>query len=176
MKYPSVDFKDIQIKMNDAETRVEECIIDGVQGVRFNTGNRRVFRFGNKFVVKFDSAHNLGRQNDLEVVNYKKIAESDKKYFASILRTGEVQRQFFIVQEYVKSTRRAFKKESGEFEAVLGKYCISDAYPSFESKDYHHNVAFTSKGFKIFDLGYEKSMPNRSDETFEGNPNQGQLF
>lgn len=158
------EFKNIEITSTSG--RVSSCTIDGIKGKWIESGNRRVFRFGKKFVIKFDSLgsaitlwgkKNIEVQNQREIDNYKLVHEEDRKYFAAILRTGKVRGRLFVVQEYVETTRRAFKKEIEEFYNLKDKYRFTDVMlHSYDKK--HHNIAVNSKGFKLFDLGWEEEF------------------
>lgn len=157
------NFEKIEITVNECGN-VIGCQIDGIEGELVTAHNRIVFRFGNKFVIKFDGVpRGVNRKRDVkiqnlrEVKNYKLIAKEDEKYFAKILRTGTVSGKYYVVQEYVRTTRRMFKKEYAQFQSLRSKYGIVDAAPSTVGKE-HHNVAVSKDGFKLFDLGYENSM------------------
>lgn len=167
MRKITPEFEKIQIKI--LHGRVVKCVIDGVEGQCIGRSNRHVFLFGKKFVVKFDSdtkpvtewgGRNVKVQNQREIDNYKLVNEEDRKYFAAILRTGTVRGRLYVVQEYVPTTRRAYKKEQDEYNAIRRKYSLTDVGMDFYGK-YHHNVAVNKNGFKFYDLGWERGMEKK---------------
>lgn len=153
--------RDIQLMLTD-KGHIHACWINGRYAQLLKKSNRVVFRFRNNgkyYVIKFDGKCEfpwqrfLKRQNDKELKNYRRIKDVDKKYFAEILETGEVQGHKYLIQEYVAHNRKITPEIQELFYQIKNKYDICDVRLDLGEKP--HNFAVGPKGLKFYDLGFE---------------------
>lgn len=113
--------------------------------------SRQVFKVSN-LIIKFDGVYDaVSNQNKEEIVNFKKIQASDRKYFAEILFYGTIKNRLCVIQKAIEKYRRPPSKEDKKILKSLKTkyYFLEDVCSKFT-----YNVFLTKDSFKIFDLGH----------------------
>lgn len=123
--------------------------LNGVKGKKIAQGGDRTAYKCRRYVVKVSTRTGYRTQNRIEWDNYQAMPTRLRRYFARVYAMGESQNYSYVVQAYVRASRKHCKiSYAAQVRDIAQRSGVTDIH--------RDNWMVTSNGrIQIVDIGYD---------------------